>query len=99
MPPELIGFEALSNADLAFVREVYPAFDTKVSEALSRCDVDGPNVTPELRSALLAAGYDWRPDAEHLATVRRIREALERSESALLPDLVLRAALLRRFLG
>ncbi|GAB4289491.1 MAG: phosphoenolpyruvate carboxylase [Coriobacteriia bacterium] len=99
MPPELIGFEALTDADLAFVREVYPAFDTKVAEALSRCDIDGPHVSPQLRSALVAAGYDWQPDAEHLAIVRRIQEALDRGEAALLPDLVLRAALVRRFLG
>ncbi len=99
LPPELIAFEALSESDLVFVDEVYPSFGAKVAEALRYADPEGPLMTPELREALERAGYGFSPDEEHLEIVRRMREAMDRGESATLGDLVLRAALARRFLG
>lgn len=100
LPPELIGFETLSADDLAFVEGVYPSFRTKVSEALCFADPDGPLMTPELRAALLRAGFDCEPHADHLEIVRRMRAVTEEAgEDARLSDLVLQAALVRRFLG
>jgi len=99
LPPELIGFEALTQDDLAFVREVYPSYDAKTRAAVCRADPESPLMTPELRSALERVGYACAGDEEHLAVVRRMREALQSGDTALLGDLVLRAALIRRFLG
>ena len=99
LPPELLALDALSAADLAFVREVYPSFDAKITEALRYSDLDGPLVPPPVRDAVLRAGYDWRPDSGHLGLVRRIREALTAGQDTFVPDLVLQAALVRRFLG
>jgi phosphoenolpyruvate carboxylase len=99
MPPELLALESLGRDDLAFVREVYPSFDAKLNDALVYCDPEATLMTPELRSAIRAAGYDWQPDAEHLAVVRRIRSALDGGRETQVSDLVLQAALMRRFLG
>lgn len=99
LPPELIAFDALTEGDLVFVYGNYPSFQAKIADALRFTDPDGPLMTDSLRQALLRAGFDYVPHTEHLEIVRRIRSALDNNEMAQLSDLVLRAALLRRFLG
>jgi phosphoenolpyruvate carboxylase len=99
MPPELLALEALEPADLEFVRSVYPSFDAKVAEALRYADLDGPLAAPDLKPAVLRAGYDWEPEPEHLDVVRRMREAVATSQESAASDMLLQAALMRRFLG
>ena len=99
LPPELIAFDALSEDDLAFVLDAYPSFRAKIDDAVRYADFQGPLMTDSLRSALAAAGFEGTGGEEHLAIVRRIRADLERGELAQIGDLVLRGALLRRFLG
>ena len=99
LPPELIAFDALSQSELAFVREAYPSFEAKVSEALRFTDFDGPLMTSSLAASLERAGYSFETHEEHLELVRRMRIALDEGDTAQLTDLVSRAAILRRFLG
>jgi phosphoenolpyruvate carboxylase len=99
LPPELIAFDALTPEDRAFVHEVYPSFEAKVADALAYADLDGPLMEPGLRRALLDAGFEVTPNEEHLALVRAMRAALDEGQPAHVPDLLLRAALMRRFLG
>ncbi len=99
MPPELLAFEALSQQDLEFVREVYPSLDAKIAEVLNHADLEGPYVAPGLRDALLRAGFDWEPDPEYLALIRRLRGALDSGQDTTAASLVLQTALMRRFLG
>ncbi len=99
LPPELLAFDALGASDLAFIREVYPSFDAKIKDALLFADPQSPLMTPEMASALEAAGFAVEPDPEHLGLLRRIRAAIDASDDARLSELVLQAALARRFLG
>ena len=99
LPPELIAFESLNDQDLAFVYETYPSYQSKIAEALTFTDFDGPLMSDSLRRSLARAGYDYSPHTEHLEIVRRIRTALDNNETTQLSDLIQRAALLRRFLG
>ncbi len=99
MPPELLAFEALDDSDLRYVREVYPSFDLDVAEALRFSDLDGPLCSPGLRDALRRAGFDWEPDEDHLDYVRRLGETMDEGRDAAAGDLLLSAALIRRFLG
>jgi phosphoenolpyruvate carboxylase len=99
LPPELIAFDSLTGDDLAFIHEIYPSFEVKLAEALRYADPDGPLMTAELHASLERAGFGFEPDGGHLEIVRRMREADERGETSNLGDLVLRAALMRRFLG
>jgi phosphoenolpyruvate carboxylase len=71
----------------------------QVRDALRFADIDGPLMTPSLREALGRAGFEIAPDSEHLSIVRRMRTEMERSDAAQVGDLVLRAALVRRFIG
>jgi hypothetical protein len=56
-------------------------------------------MTPSLRNALTAAGFGASAEEGYLEIVRRIRSDLESGETARTDDLVVRAALIRRFLG
>ena len=99
LPPELLALESLTADDLAFVQRTYPSFSEKIREAVPYADLDGPLMTDSLRSAIDALGIDDAPNEEHLTLVRSIRGAAAGGDSATVSDLVLRAALLRRFLG
>ncbi len=99
LPPELIAFEALNADDLAFLHEVYPSFHAKIRDALRFTDPEGPLMTDALRAALEAASFEFTADDDYLALVRRMNSELEIGDSALIGDLLLQAALQRRFLG
>ncbi len=99
LPPELIGFESLTDSDLALVHEVYPSFEAKISEALCFTDFDGPLMTDSLRNALDRAGFDYSANTGHLDLVRKMQQALRDEATTQLSELVAQAALLRRFLG
>ena len=99
LPPELIGFDSLTESDLALVDEVYPSFKAKISEALCFTDLDGPLMTSPLRNAIERAAYSFSPNTEHLDLVRKMQRALRDEETSQLSELVAQAALLRRFLG
>ncbi len=99
LPPELIAFDALDDDDLTFVLDAYPSFRAKIEDALCFSDPDGPLMTDSLRAALDAGGFRCEVSDEHLAIVERIRSELERGNTNQIGDLVLRAALLRKFLG
>ncbi len=99
LPPELIAFDSLSASQLDFVLEAYPSFRNKIEYAMSFTDFEGPLMTDSLRSALKASGFESNTNKEHLSIVRKIRDAVDRCDSNQASDLVLRAALLRGFLG
>ena len=99
LPPELIGFDALTDSDLALVHEVYPSFEAKISEALCFTDFDGPLMTDSLRNALDHAGFDYSANTGHLDLVRKMQQALRDEATTQLSELVAQAALIRRFLG
>lgn len=99
LPPEVIAFEALGEDDLDFIFEAYPSFRAKTEDALRFVDFEGPLMTDALRAALNRSGLKSSAHEEHLSLVRRIRDDLERGDSAQTGDHILRAALIRRFLG
>ncbi|RQD77476.1 phosphoenolpyruvate carboxylase [Desulfonatronospira sp. MSAO_Bac3] len=99
LPPELLAFESLSKNDLDFVLEIYPSFRDKIEYAMTCTDFEGPLMSRSLRKALQASGFDHQASKEHLQIVRGLRNAVDACDSAQAGDLMLRAALLRGFLG
>ncbi|WP_291323611.1 phosphoenolpyruvate carboxylase [Desulfonatronospira sp.] len=99
LPPELLAFEALDKNDLAFVLEAYPSFRAKIEYAMAYTDFDGPFMDKPLRKALYSSGFYHEVNKEHLSIVHGLRSASDRFDSAQASDLMLRAALLRSFLG
>ncbi|MCI5160005.1 MAG: phosphoenolpyruvate carboxylase, partial [Candidatus Electrothrix sp. AUS1_2] len=74
-------------------------FAAKLQDALCFADPDSPFVTASLRDALDRSGLQWTANEEHIAIVRRIRDDLQRGDSSHTTDMLVRAALIRKFLG
>lgn len=99
IPPELLAFESLSKKDLDFVLGAYPSFRAKIEYAMTCTDFEGPFMSKSLRKALQDSGFDCQANREHIQIVRGLHNAVDACDSAQASDLILRAALLRGFLG
>jgi phosphoenolpyruvate carboxylase len=99
IPPELLGLQALSTDDLAFLRQTYVNFDIDLADAL-RCTVLDSDLMPEgLRQAIERLGIRYQPDEEHQHISRHISDSVQKNRYQNLDELILQAANLRRFLG
>jgi phosphoenolpyruvate carboxylase len=99
LPPEVLGLDALTDDDLAFVRSTYVHFDDDLRDALRALNPDTGLVPKEVLQALDRIGLDWKPDDEHGEFTGSIARAITDNERADVSPQMLRAAGLRRFLG
>ncbi len=102
LPPELLGIDALEPGEVDFIRSVYPGFDHELRDAASYFD---PNVYKLLPAGLNSridralALADVRPDEAHQKATSRIISCLIHEREEGIPDLIVEAAAIRRFLG
>ena len=99
VPPELLGLSALSAGDLADVREAYRGFDLDMCRALTFADLSSPFMPAEVRAAVERAGIGFEPSDPHREASARISAAVAGGDASGLGEDVLRAAMVRRFLG
>lgn len=102
LPPEFLGLHVLDDEELAFVRSVYPSFDSELREAGRYFDPNVFKILPEtchscIESALRLASVD--PDEAHRSATGRVISAVLHQKEEAIPGLVVEAAALRRFLG
>ncbi len=98
LPPEILGLDALDDADVGFIREVYVNFDEDLRAACRFLNVETGLVPPEL-AARVADLVDVEPDEEHARITAAIARALRENETGRLTSLLLQAAHRRKFLG
>lgn len=98
LPPEILGLEALDDADIGFIRETYINFDEDLGAAARYLNKETGLVTREL-SRRVTDMVDVEPDEEHAEVTTEITRALRRNDTRKLNTLVLQAAHCRRFLG
>jgi len=104
LPPELLGLHSLNEEDLRIVGEAYPSpnFEEDLRDALAFYNPKSLSlVTPEFRRKIEKAltVIDFEPNMEHLEITSQIIQCLERAETGYLPQLIIQAAQVRRFLG
>ncbi|MEZ5125378.1 MAG: phosphoenolpyruvate carboxylase [Thermoleophilia bacterium] len=99
VPPELLGLSALTTEDLAFLRSTYRHFDSDLKDAMRYADVESPHMPRAVVRALRKLGIAAVQDEEHLDLTRQITALVTRERAESVPDLVVRAAIQRRFLG
>lgn len=98
VPPELLGFNALSSGDLEFIEEVYPGLGRDLHDAARYANPESPFLSPEVKSSFeeyLEPEYD----EGHMKTTEEIIRALRINRTANLQELILEAASQRKFLG
>jgi phosphoenolpyruvate carboxylase len=100
LPPEVIGFAAVTGADWSWLRETIPSIESELADAVRYLDRDAiswfpPPVRESIDRALsLAVARD--EDIEHHEIAREVRRV---DSGAAMTELIVRAAALRRFLG
>jgi len=99
LPPELLGLDALSEEDIAFLRSVYINFDRDIRDAARFLNPESPWLTPSLRARVEKLLPDVHYHEGHREITAGILQALKEDRLELVEDLVLRAAYERRFLG
>ncbi len=97
VPPEILGLSSLSLEDIQNIERVYPSFRFDIQQAARYCDLESPFVTREMRDALQP--FIAEQHEEYIVLARRVRESFARNDRSQAPDLILRLASLRGFLG
>jgi phosphoenolpyruvate carboxylase len=98
LPPEILGLDALDDADIGYIREVYVNFDEDLRAACRFLNTETGFVPSEL-AARVTDLTDVEPDEEHTRITAAIARALRENETGKLTSLVLQAAQRRKFLG
>jgi phosphoenolpyruvate carboxylase len=100
MPPELLGFAAVTDADWSWLRATVPAVADEMRDALAYLDPDARAMLPPIVRESVARAttlVDADQDEEHREIARAARRAAE--SGAAMSELMVRAAALRHFLG
>lgn len=99
LPPELLGYSALTPADISLAREVYPDFDEDLGTALAYFNPESlaliPDLAEEISSVVEIAPHEVNEEHRALTTeiIKRVKEGSD------IESLVVQAAWVRRFLG
>jgi phosphoenolpyruvate carboxylase len=99
LPPELLGYSALTPADISLAREVYPDFNEDLGTALAYFNPESltlvPDLAEEISSVVEIAPHEVNEEHRALTTeiIKRVKEGSD------IQSLVVQAAWVRRFLG
>ncbi|MEK6208739.1 MAG: phosphoenolpyruvate carboxylase [Chloroflexota bacterium] len=102
LPPEVIGFAAVTDADWSWLRETIPSVESELADAVRYLDRDATRWLPPLvresidRALSLVDTRD--ENAEHHEIAREVRRVAD-SGGAAMTELIVRAAAIRHFLG
>ena len=102
IPPEILGMNALSAADLDYIRTVYPALDSDLGDALRWLNRDNfrklaPDVYGSVKEVLSLARHDEDPRHRKITSI--IVDNLAHKQVAILEENIVRAGFIRGFLG
>jgi len=104
LPPEILGLADLRPEDPDLIRQVYPSWETDLSDALRYLNEDAfgllpPGEVEAVRKVLRRLQVDFTPDPAHREITSKILQKLRAGSLESLTDLILQAAWIRRFLG
>jgi phosphoenolpyruvate carboxylase len=99
VPPELLGFNALTKKDLDYLKKIYPTIKEDLSDAFQHVNFDSPYLPAEA----LASVKEFLPSVEiskkHKQITDQILELIKGERTRESAGLILEAASVRGFLG
>ena len=98
-PPELLGLEALTKDDIAFLKENYRDFEKDVRDALKYFNPDSPFVPYEIKTKVKNIFSDFETNKFHREITSCVLRELGENRTDNLREHIVRAASIRRFLG
>lgn len=99
LPPELLGLEALTSEDVAYIKSIYTNFDNDIVDALTYYNEDSPYIPAELKTYLKTNYAHIETNAQHKKLTDDILSGLEKKSGKEVQHAVLQAAKVRGFLG
>jgi len=99
-PPELLGLDALTAQDLEYIRDIYAGFDTDMQDALRLLNKDNLHLFPlDVVKHLPLDIVPYETDQEHKEATDLVAASLGKETAPVIEEHVVRAAMVRRFLG
>lgn len=106
LPPEILGFSALSKEELFSLKDIYRNLEIDLSIALKYFNPKVLELMPEIKEKILKSlnlinslNLKVEPDLEHKEITNRIITSLKKGQNYGLSNLIVEAGLLRKFLG
>ncbi|MBD3254307.1 MAG: phosphoenolpyruvate carboxylase [Candidatus Lokiarchaeota archaeon] len=99
IPPEILGFNALTAKDFDIVRNAYLNLEEDLADALRYFNPDIGILPDDVMKNLREFSIDYEPDEEHLKITSEIAKSIKQIKSVDLSQQVLMAASIRQFLG
>ncbi|RJS48490.1 MAG: phosphoenolpyruvate carboxylase [Methanobacterium sp.] len=99
IPPEVLGLNAITDADRDYLQEVYKNFDLDLKKAIQYLDRDSKLLNPKLKEYLNLYYPEIDQDHSHLELTRDINKSLSTNQTGGMGEKILRGANLRKFLG
>ncbi len=106
LPPEILGFSALSKEDLLNLKGIYKNIEIDLSIALKYFNSKSLELVPEVKDKILKAlnlintlNLKVEPDLEHREITNQIINSLKKGTTQGLTNWIIEAGLLRKFLG
>ncbi len=102
IPPEILGLSALSANEIDKLREIYVNIDDDMKDSLRYLNKNNLEKLPASISQGIsnaAAHFNAEKDLEYLEITSEIFSSLHSGKTAMLPELMLKAAWKRNFLG
>ncbi len=101
IPPEMLGVNALNEKELDYVREVYPAFDADLRDSLQYVNKENLAKFPEIEKKMkgVLGLVDYEIDSVHAKLSKAILRKVQEPHSETIEEEILKAAMIRKFLG
>lgn len=106
LPPEILGFSALTKGDLSSLKEIYRNLEIDLSIALKYFNPKVLELIPEVKEKILKAlnlinslNLKVEPDLEYREITNHIITSIKKEKTEGLSNLIVEAGLLRKFLG
>ncbi|EKF84946.1 phosphoenolpyruvate carboxylase [Methanobacterium formicicum DSM 3637] len=97
LPPEVLALNALDGDDFAFLDEYYLNFRNDLKDALQYLNLDSPFLPEPIKERLKS--MDYVTNEEHKEITDQIIDLFRKDNVDAVPELILRAANLRKFVG
>jgi len=99
VPPEILGFNALSDKDIEHLHNIYINLEKDMLDALRYMNPHSPYLEEELHRKIKEHFPDIEYDRKHKKLVDDINKSLSFGQMRIIQTRILEAASLRRFLG
>jgi len=99
LPPEILGLNALNKDDMQFIKRVYVNLEDDLRDSLRYFNPNSGSLLKEIKISVENACVDFKTDGEHKEITDYMARSLNENSNVDLKECILRAGILRRFLG